>query len=134
MQTFLPYPDFDRSVSCLDRQRLCKQRLEAMQIYNAIMNNNRWRNHPAVLMWHGYTDALQLYMNKCIKEWIRRGYKNNMLLATVVEPVEMPTWFGDDRFHASHRANLLRKYPEWYSQFGWIEPDNLPYYWPTKCV
>jgi len=31
--------------------------------------------------------------------------------------------------HASHRSNLLRKNFEFYSKFGWKEPDNLPYIW-----
>ena len=40
-----------------------------------------------------------------------------------------PHWLGYEPFHASHRSNLLRKDAEYYSQFGWTEPDNLPYIW-----
>ena len=43
-----------------------------------------------------------------------------------------PKWLGNKKFHASHRSNLLRKDREWYSQFGWTEPDDLPYIWPTN--
>jgi len=42
-----------------------------------------------------------------------------------------PWWLGRGDFHGSHRSNLLRKYPEHYAKFGWEEPDNLPYVWPT---
>jgi hypothetical protein len=43
----------------------------------------------------------------------------------------LPSWWGDDAVHASHRSNLLRKLPEHYSRFGWSEPCDLPYVWPT---
>ena len=36
MQTFLQYPDFEKTFKCLDYRRLGKQRVEAMQIYNII--------------------------------------------------------------------------------------------------
>ena len=36
MQTFLPYKSFVKSLNCLDNKRLGKQRVEAMQILNAI--------------------------------------------------------------------------------------------------
>lgn len=36
MQTFLPYEDFNQSTAVLDRQRLGKQRVEALQLLKAI--------------------------------------------------------------------------------------------------
>ena len=36
MQTFLPYSDFEQSLSCLDNKRLGKQRVESMQILNIL--------------------------------------------------------------------------------------------------
>lgn len=137
MQTFLPYPDFRQTVKCLDYRRLGKQRVEAFQILKILNGEtNRWQNHPAVLMWEGYEDALGSYMNHCILEWIiGRGYKNTMQYAVMpTTKIKMPDWFGDENFHASHRSNLLRKKPEHYSQFGWIEEDNLPYVWPIKRI
>ena len=38
MNTFLPYPNFEKSTKCLDNKRLGKQRIEAWQIYNALKN------------------------------------------------------------------------------------------------
>jgi hypothetical protein len=46
--------------------------------------------------------------------------------------VVYPKWFGDDRFHASHRSNLLRKDLQHYSQFNWEESPDMDYFWPTK--
>jgi hypothetical protein len=45
--------------------------------------------------------------------------------------VALPPWFGRDEFHAAHRANLLRKDPEYYGQFGWTESPDMEYVWPV---
>lgn len=122
MQTFLPYPDFDARV--LDYRRLGKQRIEAKQIYLAITQGGGWRNHPAVRMWRGYVVALAHYGVVICREWITRGYRDNL------SPFVNPPWLGATEFHASHRSNLLRKDPVWYGQFGWVESPELPYQWP----
>ncbi len=136
MQTFLPYPDFSQSVACLDNRRLGKQRLEAFQILGTLQNPERrgWRNHPAVLMWRGYEDALRLYMKVAVQEWVRRGFRNTMELAAVPESPQLPPWLGDPAFHASHRANLLRKDPVFYGQYGWTESPDLSYVWPVTLA
>ena len=43
--------------------------------------------------------------------------------------LEMPHWIGNEAFHSSHRANLLRKDYEYYSKFGWTENSEDPYVW-----
>ena len=76
MQTFLPYKDFQKTFEVLDYRRLGKQRVEAMQILNILLNRTErpgWRNHPIVRMWEGYEPAIQLYHNMCIDEWIKQG-------------------------------------------------------------
>jgi|TARA_B100001750_G_C14914943_1_gene306444 hypothetical protein len=137
MQTFLPYHTFKESASALDWKRLGKQRVEAMQIINAIEGRPRkdgkpykgWINHPCSVMWGDYVIALKQYANTIIDEWINRGYKNNMKFYNIKLPFEMPHWLGNKEFHSSHRANLLRKDYEYYSQFGWTEDPKLPYVW-----
>jgi hypothetical protein len=131
MQTFLPHPDFAETARSLDWRRLGKQRVEAQQILNALANGGGWSNHPAVKMWRGYEDALRLYRNTIIEEWVRRGYRNNMPLAAVPDDVALPPWLGDSEFHASHRARLLAKDPEFYGRHGWTEaPADQGYLWP----
>lgn len=135
MQTFLPYNNFKESFKCLDYRRLGKSRVEARQIWNIITNNTNtiaWRHHPAVLMWENHENALALYHNLCIKEWIYRGYVNNMPLLDIKGEVTYPYWFGNKHFHASHRASLLFKDYEWYKQFGWTETPQIKYLWPVK--
>lgn len=129
MQTFLPFDDFVTSLKSLDYRRLGKQRVEAMQILNALTGESKgWVNHPATKMWRGYENALRLYMNLCIDEWIARGYNNNMLKAEIVGDIIYPPWFGSVAFHRSHQSNLKRKDPVHYSQFD--VPTNLEYVWP----
>ena len=87
-------------------------------------------------MWTGYDDALKLYTNSMIEEWIKRGYNNTMKIYQVPESVEFPEWIGDNRLHKSHRMNLLRKDYEHYSRFfkNDVSGDykNYPYYWATN--
>ena len=135
MQTFLPYSDFKDSVACLDYKRLGKQRVEAMQTYNQITKGKGgYPYHPVNKMWQDYPDALALYHNICIGEWVKRGYKNTMeYLPVMTKPVdngiEFPDWLGNEQLHASHRSNLLRKDYAFYSQYGRQEPTNMPYIW-----
>ena len=41
MQTFLPYASFEESAKVLDRQRLGKQRVECLQIFNALAGDKK---------------------------------------------------------------------------------------------
>ena len=135
MQTFLPNKCFVKSAEQLDYRRLGKQRIEACTIHNILTGkakSNAWRHHPAVIMWRGFEDALALYYN-CVRfEWIKRGYKNTMpVMGYTSDNIKPPSWLGDENFHKSHRSNLLRKAPEYYQQFNWNVPNDLPYVWPT---
>ncbi len=136
MQTFLPYPDFNRSARSLDRARLGKQRVEVLQILKALAGGGAWSNHPATKMWRGYTNALVAYGVAVCDEWVARGYKD-----TCREKIRayfdrergqsVPHWLGSPEFHAAHRANLIRKAPEHYTPQGWRESPDMPYVWPV---
>jgi hypothetical protein len=135
MQTFLPFSDFKKSVEVLDYRRLGKQRVETFQVLNILLGRTEskgWVNHPVTKMWRGYEEAMKMYQNFTISEWIRRGYNNNMSFEVVDESnVVMPFWLGDDRVHRSHRSNLLRKDFGYYSQY-FDEPVDLEYYWAVQ--
>jgi hypothetical protein len=135
MQTFLPYASFEDTVQVLDYKRLGKQRVETFQILNVLLDRTKskgWRNHPAKIMWEGFEEALKLYQNITITEWISRGYKNNMKLESIDhKTLIMPPWLGNEEFHKSHRSNLLRKDFEYYSQY-FNDPIDLPYIWPVN--
>lgn len=134
MQTFLPYPSFIDSAKSLDRQRLGKQRVEALQLLKG-----QWPNHPAAKMWQGYKEALALYGVYICREWTGRGYKDNCLIQILDEVpdidfgnVQFPNWFGNYDFHRSHQSNLVRKDSLFYAPQFQNVPDNLPYVWPPS--
>lgn len=151
MQTFLPYPDFRASARVLDTKRLGKQRVEAMQILRALTRETYgWKNHPAVLMWSGYEEALVAYALAVCDEWTARGHADTVAttirtdleigtgLTTVrTQPQlrraeQLPAWLGDDAFHRSHRATLLRKDPEHYRLHFPDDPDDAEPVWPVR--
>ena len=113
-----------------------KQRLEAKYIWNILTKNTEkkgYKHHPIVLSWRGYEDALALYYNLCILEWVKRGYKNNMSLISLHPgKIIYPWWLGKEKFHKSHRQTLLFKNYEYYSQFKWKEIPKYEYFWPVR--
>lgn len=129
MQTFLPYPDFKKSLAALDYRRLGKQRVEAYQIIRTIKYGGGWSHHPTVKLWRRHINALKLYYNLSIDEWVGRGYQNHMKKMKITGNISYPPWFGCERFHAAHRSKLLSKDQAFYSRHGWTEPPDLPYIW-----
>jgi Pyrimidine dimer DNA glycosylase len=149
MQTFLPYSFYIDCASVLDYKRLGKQRLEVMQIHNALIGASKgWVNHPATRMWRGHEVSLLNYGITMSTEWIRRGYKDTLrvefyyrltsyALSTGMAVVDLlaqdlgPPWLNDPDLHLSHQSNLIRKDPAYYGPLFPGVPDNLPYYWPV---
>jgi hypothetical protein len=143
VQTFLPYPDFRASARALDRARLGKQRVEALQVLRAVtIPTYGWRNHPAAKMWRGYLPALTKYALEVTDEWIEQGHADTVrpqVLAFAPEvdalpqsALVLPPWIGDEAFHLSHRSNLVRKDPEFYGELFPGVPADLPYFWPGE--
>jgi len=146
VQTFLPYPDFAETARVLDRARLGKQRVEALQILRAIhIPTYGWQHHPAVRMWRGYEDALVCYGVTICDEWIAQG-RPDTVRPQILEHAHrgtartqdelraagaLPPWLGDEAFHRAHRSALLRKDPEHYREIFGDVPDDLPYVWPV---
>jgi hypothetical protein len=150
MQTFLPSPDFVACARVLDSRRLGKQRVEALQIVRALLvPDYGWRNHPAVLMWKGYPEALGRYGLEICRQWRARGFADTCqpkILADLallgVDQVRgqdqlaaagaLPPWLGDPALHRSHQSALLRKDPKFYGSCFPGVPDDLPYVWPIR--
>jgi hypothetical protein len=140
--TFLPYPSFLNCAQVLDNKRLNKQILETQQVLTIVDSfDPRWKNQPLKKMWIGHRSALVQYGLFCYLEWQRRlmdgerggklTHKSGVFLVSQKSgDVGMPPWLGDARLHSSHRATLLAKNFEHYSQFGWLEKSELGYFWP----
>lgn len=137
VNTFLPFPDYNKSAKALDVKRLGKQRVEALQILKANLGKTQgWRNHPAAVMWRGYEGQLFLYTVAICERWIKLGYKDTCLQQAMelckeipADRYKRPWWLGKRAFHRSHRSNLKRKDITHYKFPG---PDDLPYVWPRE--
>jgi hypothetical protein len=89
MQTFLPYPSFSRSAAVLDMKRLGKQRVEAKQVLQAILDVDKlgqapntgqaFVNHPIMHQWAPYPEALLSYTWYICREWRDRGYRDGIM-------------------------------------------------------
>jgi hypothetical protein len=141
VQTFLPYPEFERCAAVLDRQRLGKQRVECVQIMKALcLPGYGWAHHPAVLMWRDYERALVAYTAAICTQWRERGYADTCqtqveILGGKFPDRGMPWWLGDERLHESHRSNLLRKDPTWYAPlFEAGLMADMDYVWPVRAA
>lgn len=150
MQTFLPYAEFDRSARALDPKRLGKQRVETIQVVRALTRPGYgWANHPVVLMWKGFEEALGRYGFTCCDVWGELGFADTCaatiasdLRSVGVETVRsqpelaaagaLPSWLGDEALHRSHRSALVRKDPGYYRSMFPGVPDDLPYVWPVR--
>jgi len=150
VQTFLPYADFERSARTLDRKRLGKQRVETIQVVRALTRTGYgWANHPAVLMWRGFEEALGRYGFACCEVWTDLGFGDTCALtiatdlreadvavvrtqAELAAADELPPWLGDEELHRSHRSALVRKDPAHYRPLFPDVPDDLPYVWPVR--
>ena len=138
MNTFLPYRSFEESARALDNKRLGKQRVEVLQLLKAILDPEAkgWRNHPCSVMWRNNENGLILYGVAICHEWTSRGFADTChekILAWAPKARGGdPTWLGDESFHASHRANLIRKDPEYYRSHGWTDDETIELIWPPS--
>jgi hypothetical protein len=136
VNTFLPWPDMQKTAQSLDSRRLGKQRVEALQILRANLGLTKgWVNHPAAVMWRGHEGYLYQYTNAMCMEWRNRGYEDNVQArlqelyeAQMIYRVGIrPGGGAMTNIHKSHRSNLKRKDPVWYR---FRVREDLPYKWP----
>ena len=145
MQTFLPYTSFHRSVAVLDNRRLCKQIVEAWQIYTGRVPQ---ANHPACLMWANARPALARYIFNACEEYAVRFGKDHSILAQLLDhpaPARgRHEFIASNLLRLSHCVNLARKgvsSDEMLEEAEKILGKKLPleaypggYYWPIDTV
>lgn len=141
MICFMPYPDFIQTAQCLDRQRLGKQRLEALHILKASLGYVKpYKSYASIRQWKGYLKALCHYGIIICMEWVERGYIDNQEpIFKIIDHQDlrydeliMPPWLGNEQYHSNQRARLLDKNFEWYKQFGWEEEPTSEYWFPEE--
>lgn len=120
--------DFHRSVEQLDLSRR-----------DAGLRPIGWSRHPATIMWINSLEALMLYTDCMIREWVRRGKENTMPLmitaghnevTTAMSEIAMPWWLGREDLHEAHRSVLLQKDPDHYAGFKENTREGLEMVWP----
>lgn len=137
MNTFIIDDDPIKCAQLLDYKRLGKQRVECIQILNAInsANQNGWINHPCIKMWKDHELSLRYYTNCMIEEWLVRGYKNTIAKFTEYE-TNMPWWFYCKMLQNSHIASLLRKNKTYYQEIfdikNYEKYMEFSYIWISK--
>lgn len=131
MIPLLPYPDFEWSVKCMHNEQLAKLRPELINLLRVIRHQPGF-DHPSVIMWRGRIQALQSFVNSAILEWQRRGFFSEVEACPTFKPWKLPSWFGNDQVHRTHRAYLLSVNEHYYRQLGWEEEPNPALFWPTK--
>lgn len=138
VNTFIPYSNFKKCAKILDNKRLGKQRVEAKQILNILLEETKtqgWRNHVVTLMWKGHEEALKYYYNCIVEEWIHRGFENNMPLFKIDRVPAMPWFVKNASIRMSHQASLVRKEGKFYKK---LFPDvpktymKYKYIWPAQ--
>jgi len=132
---------------------------EQWQIYDTKVG---WDKHKVTNMWRGHELALLMYQLDVCADWVDRGYKDTCFektriiyehmvvrdnvsrrnlsnfdqiledIKTGVLGISWPKWLGDERVHASHRAALKFKAPEFYDRYGWDEEAKYEYFWPPE--
>ena len=122
MQTFLPDPSYAMSARMLDTKRLGKQRVENLQIMQALLsgptitktnahwykngeerigNYTPWYNHPAVAMWRKTPASLYHYHVACVMAWQERGFSDTTAetMSNLVEEVDLAGTWPVDRYN-----------------------------------
>lgn len=97
-----------------------------------------WYNHPATQAVKNYELFFIDYALEIADSCLKLGYKDTLIpkIQAFKEifkgEYKKPWYWGDNRFHDSHKSNLLRKNKEYYGKFNWKVAENLEYWWPNK--
>jgi hypothetical protein len=103
------------------------------------------QDHPSCRSWRGHEPSLLRYTLSVLTEWRRRDLQDNIEDPVgggadhwgvprewaTMEPAP-PPWLGWERLHASHRAYLMARDPDWYHQFCWDEGPRRALVWPQR--
>ena len=141
MLTYLPLPDLEGSINCLDTDTLRRQCLDSVSLLDCLSGfNPLWQQHPAYRMWWGFSPMLCCYAHIAHDRHLRRTGSRLLSWYELQETVRrrpalmgtpvVPPWMGDIRLCVSHQSNLVRIDPERYgSLWPKIKPSPV-WCWP----
>ena len=159
VNTFMTSTNMKKNFKNLDNKRLGNQRNETKLIINVLEGKSEgYKNHTAVRSFlsndkktlKNNIQSLKIYFNHCLREWIKRGNKNNMEFYDIDEKYVfyedqngndnctiLPWFFSFRPYILSHRASLLRKDKLFYENKFIIDDELKPYinkgyFWPCN--
>ena len=160
MQTIIvPVPDWRKSASYLgrtidftnDTEEIMTMIRTSVQVcaLKPLFDRDTFLCHPAEIdeivfaniqnMWRGYEWHLMMYSMMLIAEVQKRRpeteslkliHKQVQSIYVGAERTNEPYWFGEDFFHESHQAWLLRAYPDDFKHHFPKTPAIMPMVWP----
>ena len=141
LHTHLPFANFRKSAQSLSNRTLARQLMDGQALLERDMIDGRgFRDEPAVIMWHGYEQALVFYMGAIVTEHEARGNSEPIMWKFIVahyhprERFVFPWWLGDPDIHYSHQSNLLASdYHHYHNEYP-SAPTGLKYIWPEDVA
>lgn len=146
MMTWMTRTSYGRTAEDLDNVQLNRCMTDTVVIFDVLTGAARGPRvrHPAMRMWNGYEFALGVYAMMLCLEWSGQrgftGHQSFWYLSRAINQMkgddpdfvyEAPPWREDKDVLASHRSNLLRRYPQTYDGKWEVCPENWPYIWPV---
>jgi hypothetical protein len=178
MQLYLPYPDIEKSVDCLDDKLVLKQ-IKTIEnivtvmskgphvcylchtnligikdyvhqcLHNKVVPNRitairtPWYDHNLTQQWKGnlvlLSCVLKIHIDRCIKtkvtlEILNKYSQSNLNSFKISNVDSFPWWFGFNKYHHSHRCQLLKNNYNHYKQHfdHKLHDIQTPVLWPTE--
>ncbi len=125
-QTFLPFPDYEKSAQILSDKHLKHTEAVAKEVLDGLLES-----HPVSKMWRGFEHQLCTYAIEVSCELLDRGIETKLLEQFAKKRNDLPDnglpyWLGTEILHSSHRAMLNHKDGNYcFSE----KPNSIPH-WP----
>ena len=122
--TLLPYESFSESARVLDRALLSRQRLDGLEIIDALVATPPEASSavdPGVAMWGGYGIALTTYILACCNEWTGRGYRDGVK-SKVLKRVGARLNMSPEAVEGAAHQDLLALEAEWGNSLHMLPP------------
>lgn len=145
METYVPYPDIEQIADSLHPADIRVSVITAMRVLDVAHEIEKTnlafvKQLPTVRMWLGHEVFLYEYATQLnsrretgrLPARTQQRLDEHLSWATSGDfSMDPPRWWGEERLHAAHRAELFRSNPNFYGKrFGHLVAD-APMFWPV---